>query len=378
MKYLLPILLVLNISCSNQNMVRVELEVYAPNTPDSTNIYIAGNNPKMGNWSPGQIMLQNRGDHFWEISFNYAKGSSLEYKYTLGRWENEAVDEQGSPFGNAILNATQDTTVYSEVLYWKDGAEQRVPGQITGEVRYHLDMSSPGLLDRDIIVWLPPGYNDQPEKHYPVLYMHDGQNVFDPNTASAKVDWQIDESADSLIALGKIDPLIIVGIYNTVHRSSEYEPTRRGKRYRSFVVSELKPMIDKNYRTQPEKEFTLTGGSSAGGIVAFMLAWENPDVFSGAICMSPAFKIDDINYVKPVSRYKGPMKDLKFYIDNGGIGLEARLQPGIDDMLKALQRQGYEENVDYLWVLDLDAEHFESAWAWRMPLALEFFYSSHD
>jgi predicted alpha/beta superfamily hydrolase len=204
-----------------------------------------------------------------------------------------------------------------------------------------------------------------------VLYLHDGQNVFDPATSSFGVDWRVDETADSLIRAGEIAPMIIVGIYNTTDRMEEYTPGEKGTAYMDLVVNTIKPLIDQHYRTKSGPKHTLTGGSSAGGIMAFMLAWEHPKVFSKAICMSPAFKVMHIDYVKDVLAYQGKKKDLFFYIDNGGIDLEEKLQPGIDDMLEALQQKGYREGKTYYWVHDPEAPHFESAWAKRMPLALK-------
>jgi enterochelin esterase-like enzyme len=118
--------------------------------------------------------------------------------------------------------------------------------------------------------------------------MHDGQNLFSAHTAGFGAEWRLDEIADSLITAGLIRPLIIVGIFNTGDRNLEYANGNIGPRYRDFVVHKIKPFIDKKYRTLPDQKYTVTGGSSMGGLVAFILLWENPEIFSGAICMSPA------------------------------------------------------------------------------------------
>ena len=110
--------------------------------------------------------------------------------------------------------------------------------------------------------------------------------------------------------------------------------------------------------------------------MAFMLAWEYPEVFSKAICMSPAFKIQHIDYVDDVLNYSGKKKKLYFYIDNGGIELEEKLQPGIDEMLQALKAKGYKENKDFVWVKAPQDKHSEGAWARRMPLALKLIFGN--
>jgi predicted alpha/beta superfamily hydrolase len=199
--------------------------------------------------------------------------------------------------------------------------------------------------------------------------MHDGQNIIDPATSSFGVDWRIDESVDSLIQNKIIEPHIVVGIYNTKDRSQEYTPGEKGNSYMKFVADKLKPMIDLAYRTKPEALYTITGGSSAGGLISFMLAWEYPHVFSKAICMSPAFKIFNIDYVKTVLETK-EKKPVYFYIDNGGIGLESQLQSGIDEMINALRSKGYQPGTDFYYFINLSAKHFEKDWGKRFPSAI--------
>ena len=143
-----------------------------------------------------------------------------------------------------------------------------------------------------------------------------------------------------------------------------------------LVTETIKPMIDKAYRTKPGRETTYTGGSSAGGLISFMLAWEYPNIFSGALCMSPAFKIATIDYVSPVEN-STKKKPVFFYIDNGGVDLESRLQPGVDEMLVALKSKGYREGKDFVFVSDPNARHFEAAWAKRFPAAVKLLLSKH-
>ncbi|WP_230392133.1 alpha/beta hydrolase-fold protein [Pontibacter sp. FD36] len=350
--------------------IRITFQVYAPTLSDSQQVYLSGSTPELGNWQPNRITMQRTGAQVWEKTV-YLKEQSVQYKFTLGSWSTEATDEKGNPLPNFSLELKGDTTVQHQLSHWLERASKPISGGITGTVAYHRNLTADSLLPRDLIVWLPPGYEES-NKRYPVLYMHDGQNVFDPATSSFGVDWRIDETADSLIRNRQMEPVIMVGIYNTSERMEEYVPGLKGSAYMDFVVNRLKPLVDQTYRTKTCAKHTLTGGSSAGGIMAFMLAWEYPQVFSKAICMSPAFKIMHIDYVKEVQAYKGKKKKLKLYIDNGGIDLEARLQPGIDEMLAALQVQGYREGKDYIWVLDKKAQHNEAAWAKRMPAALTF------
>ncbi|MER2997971.1 alpha/beta hydrolase-fold protein [Pontibacter populi] len=354
--------------------VQVTFELYAPALPDSSTVFIVGNQPQLGNWNPAKVAMQHTGKHTWQLKLQFPEQTQLEYKYTLGSWDREGTDAKGFPLQNFSATVTQQTIVKDTIEHWLDKKTRPFKGGITGTVKYHKNLKATGLQDRDIIVWLPEGYDQSKGKKYPVLYMHDGQNIVDPATSSFGVDWQLDETADSLIKAKVIEPIIIVGIYNTSDRSDEYIPGEKGSAYMNFVVHTVKPFIDKQYRTKPGRKHTAIGGSSAGGIMAFMLAWEYPKVFSEAICMSPAFKIQHIDYVDDVLNYSGKKKKLYFYIDNGGIELEEKLQPGIDEMLLALKAKGYQENKDFVWVKAPEDKHSEAAWACRMPKALKLFF----
>jgi predicted alpha/beta superfamily hydrolase len=370
---LMTLLLLLLFPVVNAQQVKpykIEFVLVSPSLADDSSVYICGNLNQLAGWNPSSLKMKNRGNHTWSFTINSSNAIPVEYKYTLGSWQREGANADGIPLSNFIIKVTSDTVVNDNVFFWLNNTKRKITGQITGEVRYHQKLSGKGIQNRDVIVWLPPDYNDNEKNRYPVLYMEDGQNIFDPLTSAFGVDWQIDETADSLIRNKIIEPIIIVGIYNTKDRMSEYTPGG-GTAYMDFVVKTVKPFIDNNYRTLPDRKNTLTGGSSAGGTISFMLLWNYPSVFSGAICMSPAFKIQNIDLVKEVSAYSGKRKPVKIYIDNGGKGLEERLQPGVDEMIKALEIKGYRRNKNLFLISAPDAEHNEAAWAKRMPEALK-------
>ena len=149
---------------------------------------------------------------------------------------------------------------------------------------------------RDIIVYLPPGYDESREARYPVLYMHDGQNLFDAATAFLGNEWGLDETAERLIAAAEMQPLIIVGVYNTGNeRVAEYTPIKdkrgrggRARAYGKLLVKELKPLIDSEFRTLPDTANTALGGSSLGGLVSLYFGLEHPEVFGKLMVMSPS------------------------------------------------------------------------------------------
>src|SRR5215213_8100519 len=157
-----------------------------------------------------------------------------------------------------------------------------------GDFRFHRQFASRRLGNkRTLCVYLPPGYFLRPQQRYPVLYLHDGQNIFDASTAAFGVEWGAADTADRLIGEGRITPLIIVGIYNTPERMDEYTPHRdpqrrvggRGLHYARFVADEVKPFIDHQYRTLAGREYTAVAGSSLGGLISLAIAWQHRDRF---------------------------------------------------------------------------------------------------
>ncbi|HLG32855.1 MAG TPA: alpha/beta hydrolase-fold protein [Ignavibacteriaceae bacterium] len=362
-----------------QNIVQVTFIVEAENVPESSMVYIAGNDVSLGRWAPDGQLLEFI-DNKWQKKLQFSKGISIEFKFTRGTWLTEALNDDGSVPSNHRLKVINDTTLAYKINLWADqfvsSEEKIISGQITGTVNYHKNFKGRKIKPRDIVVWLPPGYEENDDKRYPVLYMHDGQNAFDPATSAFGIDWQIDEAADTLIKNKAIEPLIIVGIYNSVERSSEYANNDTGYAYLQFIIEELKPFIDANYRTRPDKNNTAVIGSSLGGLISFILVWEYPEIFSKAACVSPAFKVDRYDYVTVMKNYSGEKKPVKIYLDNGGVGIEEELQPGIDEIISSLETLGYKGGEDYYWFKAKDSEHGEKDWAKRVWRALIFLFGN--
>jgi predicted alpha/beta superfamily hydrolase len=337
-------------------------------------IFITGNQPSLGMWNASATTLIRSGD-VWRKTLAFPVGTKLEFKLTKGTWDSEAMTREGRSPGNYAFEVRGDTTVAYTIPFWKDSVYNTAPA-ISGNYQIHEDFPAIGLASRRVIVWLPPSYDSAPQRRYPVLYMHDGQNVFDPYTSTLGYDWRVDEIADSLMKAGEIEEFICVATYcNPGVRAQEYsDDPDLGEKYQDFMCCQLKPWIDSTYRADPRPEHTAIMGASMGGLISFIMAWEYPEVFSMAACMSPAFKVAlngvvTVDYVDNVIR-DTDVRDINLYIDNGTVDLEAILQPGIDEMLRALDDKGYQ----YQWSLDEGAPHNEIAWSarvWR-PL-LQFF-----
>jgi predicted alpha/beta superfamily hydrolase len=223
--------------------------------------------------------------------------------------------------------------------------------------------------NRDFFVWLPPEYDENIARRYPVLYMHDGQNLIDPKTAYAGKDWQVDETVTRLIKEYRIKEIIVVGIYNSKDRLEEYSDTEKGEKYLKFIIEELKAFVDSKYRTLSDTKNTAIIGSSMGGLASFLAAWEHPEVFSMAGCMSSSFYYNDDKVFKMLDEYDGPKKHIKIYIDHGEDGLIRGQR-----MFCKLTQMGYIVGTDLDYFYAPKAEHNETEWAKRLERPFIFFF----
>lgn len=266
---------------------------------------------------------------------------------------------------------------------------------------------------RKVMVWLPPGY-DADSRRYPVLYMHDGQNLFDPHTAMGGQAWEVHKVLASLIASGAARPAIIVGIWSNRDRAREYGPAAAVERlapdlraallgdppipggmpplsdqYLRFLVEELKPAIDSRFRTQKERAGTFILGSSMGGLVSLYAAARHPEIFSGAACLSTHWPVttnfnmlfdrDDMRPVRIASAWFDWLADalpragaLKLYFDHGDATLDALYAPYQQQMDAILRAKGYRQGIDVITKVYPGADHSEAAWRSRVDIPLRF------
>jgi predicted alpha/beta superfamily hydrolase len=219
---------------------------------------------------------------------------------------------------------------------------------------------------RRIRVYFPPGYAENTLKRYPVLYMHDGNNLFFPHEAFTGEEWKVDETMNALDAMSTIDKVIVVGIY-AGERMNEY--TKPGyERYGRFIVEELKAFVDGTFRTLPTKPNTAVMGSSLAGVVSLYLGWQWPEVFSKMACMSSAFGLQDDLLERIAIEEK---KDVRIYLDSGWPGDNYEVTVAMRDLL--LQK-GYELGKELLYYAFPQALHSEKYWAMRSHIPFQFFF----
>jgi predicted alpha/beta superfamily hydrolase len=237
----------------------------------------------------------------------------------------------------------------------------------------------------DLLVYLPPVYEVDLERRFSVLYMQDGQNLFDPETSFIKGNyWRMGETADALIEAGAIEPLIIVGIYNTGDRRiDEYTPVEdrrlgggHADAYGRMLVEELKPFVDAQYRTLPGAEHSGMGGSSLGGLVTLYLGLRYPSVFSRLAVMSPSVWWRNRAILNTIDSL--PQKpELRIWLDIG-TKESARAVPDARTLRDRLVNKGWQLAGDLVYYEAKNAEHTESAWAQRVAPMLQFLFPPRE
>ncbi|NPD46013.1 alpha/beta hydrolase [Lentimicrobium sp. S6] len=286
-------------------------------------------------------------------------------------------------------------------------AQTNLPQVSSGKIERIENFKSQYVNDRNIDVWLPEGYSE--ESKYNVLYMHDGQMLFDANTTWNKQEWGVDECISELISEGKIKPCIVVGIFNDANdRHSDFFPQKpfeslpenfrdslmgveryeghplfskavQSDNYLKFLVEEVKPYIDAHYSVNIEKENTFVAGSSMGGLISMYAICEYPDVFAGAACLSThwpgIFQMENNPVPNAFQNYMQEnlpeASSHLIYFDYGTETLDALYelpQKGMDEVMKA---KGYTKE-NWITLKFEGEEHSENSWKKRLTTPLEF------
>ncbi|MGN6539835.1 MAG: alpha/beta hydrolase [Ginsengibacter sp.] len=334
-------------------------------------IFVAGN---FNMWSPGDSSyeLRTETNGISTITFSLPAGN-YEYKFTRGNWQKGESDSAGKGTANRTLQLHSDTTISVNILGWADDFKSN---QIAAE-KNHSASKNVKIMDtafyipelkrtRRIWIYLPPGYATS-KKRYGVLYMHDGQNLFD-NATSYSGEWGVDEYLDSIFKKGKKE-VIVVGIDNGLNkRMNEYNPWEfqnfgkgEGDQYVDFLVKDLKLFIDKHYRTLKNKSNTFIAGSSMGGLISLYAVLKYPQIYGGAGIFSPAFWTASGIDSTVIADAKKVNSKLFFYA--GGKEGDSM----VPDM-KRIEREIKERSSSRIREkIDEDARHNETAWRKYFP-----------
>src|SRR6185503_4214747 len=368
-----------SLSVLSQQKLRIEINSLPGNTPSNSSLFIAGS---FNGWNPQhkdyQFQKNDKG-YFLELLLN---NGAYEYKVTRGGWDKVECTSEGKDIGNRTLKVDAGATAELSVGGWKDlFASSLQPGKSTANKNVRIIDTAffiPQLnRTRRVWVYVPPTYNSS-DKKYPVLYMHDGQNVFDDAT-SFSGEWGVDEAIDTLGP--KTRECIVVGIDNGGNeRLSEYAPydfrwktsnsdtkiEAVGDKYVDFLVRTLKPFIDKKYRTLKGRKNTFTAGSSMGGLISMYAVLKYPKVFGGAGVFSPAFWVapkifDDM-------KAKGKKVNAKIYFYAG----DAEGETMVPMTLRAFNEMHRVSKSKMCEVIRADGKHNEPRWRIEFPLFYEW------
>jgi predicted alpha/beta superfamily hydrolase len=286
--------------------------------PDATSAAGAPNHVYLASahegWNPGALAIPGVAPGVYVQTLMLPAGTWLEYKFcrdpTWATVEKTAAGGEVPNRGYQVPEGVREVVLLHRVERWADRppeptrsvvgmvttAATTQPSTRTGDIRVHRRIPAPAFNnDRDVLVWLPPGYDANAQRRYPVVYFLDGRNVFDAATSFSGVEWQADETAARLIAAGQIEPLILVAIENTAERLAEYTPAADPEHggggaddYLTFIDSTVKPLIDAAYRTKPQPAHTAIVGASVAGVFAAYAPCRRPDLFGRAAALDPA------------------------------------------------------------------------------------------
>jgi predicted alpha/beta superfamily hydrolase len=315
-------LLACTLTAKAQYNVKIEIDSF-PHHPTTGAIYLSG---EFNGWNPkdeAARLIKNENGRY-QILLKGVNAAAYQFKFTRGSWNTVETDAAGKDIGNRSLLIQSDTSVTFSIAAWKDGFAESGSRRSTASPQVRVVDTAFGMaaLNRSRRVWIyfPKEYISS-EKSFPVLYMQDGQNLFNDSTSYAG-EWGIDETLDSINAA-----CIVIGIDNGgIKRMNEYNPNDNkqfgkgeGREYLEFIVKKLKPYVDKRYRTLSGKVNTYIAGSSMGGLISFYAGLYYPDVFGSVGVFSPSFWIvPDLKRQLTGLSKENKFKKQRYYFYAGG------------------------------------------------------------
>ena len=336
-----------------------------------SDIFIAGS---FNGWNAQdtdyQFLKDPQGNYYLNLSFTEG---NVEYKITRGSWDKTECKKDGDPVSNHILKVEKDTTIKVDIEDWSDRFPAK-PKESTASKNVHIIDTAffiPQLKrTRRVWIYLPQNYR-QSRKRFPVLYMHDGQNVFDDATSYAG-EWGVDEYFDRVYEKG-IQAIVVAIDNGGVKRMNEYCPYNmerfgksEGNEYVDFLVKTLKPFIDKAYRTKKDKANTCVAGSSMGGLISLYAVLKYPRVFGGAAIFSPSLWIAPVIFKDIKSKAAKVNAKIYFYVG------KQEDEVMVSNTLKAFEAMNKISKSKMNCVIRDDGRHSEADWRREFPLFYEW------
>ncbi len=367
-------LLILFILNTVSSQIKITVTSVPENTPKNATIYLASS---LNNWNPNdekfKLTKDENGDFFLVITDFPENLKTIEYKFTQGSWDLAEADKEGKSIENRVIERNYSSqNIENQILTWTLPKEKK--HTIFGNVKIlDANFEIPQLdTTRKVWIYLPPSYGAS-KKKYPVIYMEDGQNLFDEAT-SFSGEWKIDETMESLAKQGRTET-IIVGIDNGgSERLNEYSPWKnekygggKGEKYAEFIAETLKPFVDKNYRTLSQAKNTGLIGSSMGGLISFYCGLKYPSSFGKLGIFSPSFWFAEEEAQEFLTENASKLKATKFYFLAGEKESETMVSD-VEEMVELLYKNGISmKNIKTKF--DEDGTHSENYWAREFPSA---------
>ncbi|MDF1662605.1 MAG: alpha/beta hydrolase-fold protein [Planctomycetota bacterium] len=363
--------------------VSLRFVVTAPEGTKSKTLKIVGNHASIGAWKVKNALVLNldpKRPGVYTAELKIGVGETLEFKVVRDAWTNVEKSAAGGEIRNRKVKVTKAETLPFAVARWADKGPPTSPeAHIT-----FLGNFGKASLDRDRPVWVhrPEGYKKS--RSYPVLYMLDGQNVFDPSTSAFGEEWGADEAHDQLLKAGKIIPVVIVAIGNSAGRMYEYTPDKDPKygsggglhKLEMMIQQEIEPALRKKYSIKKGAKNRGIMGSSLGGLAAFHLALRHPDRYGVVGVISPSFWWNKRSTLAALKKMKKLKRARKMWMDMGtkeGDGVTPIRD--LKDVAALLRKKGYKSSELKIFI-DKNATHSEPSWRKRLPRALSYLYES--
>ncbi|MGY6562449.1 MAG: alpha/beta hydrolase-fold protein [Luteibaculaceae bacterium] len=348
------------------------------NTPLQDSIFMVGT---FNNWNPQQAEFGLPASSN-SLLFTLTGTGTINYKFTRGGWNRVEGNAQGQFLPNRNFTFGSADTVFISIASWED-----LGATVGSTANENVSILSASFfmpqLNRNRRIWIykPSDYNSNPEKYYPVIYMHDAQNLFDALTSFAG-EWEVDEALTALEQAGNYG-IIVVGIDNGgVHRINELTPFTHpsfgggdGNLYLDFITETLKPYIDNNFRTLPGRDYTAIGGSSLGGLISYYGLFHAPETFSKALVFSPSFWFN----LNALNLFNGTINwnyDYRIAMV-GGLNEGSNMALHMTNVSNFLLNEGLPED-ELLLQIDADGAHSEWYWRREFPDAYQWLFQNFE
>ncbi len=366
-------------------MPSVTFEITVPPDASKQQVVIVGTDRALGDWKPEDgLVLEKRNGKF--VGSTDIPHGIIEFKVTRGSWLTEATSRDGSLYPNSVYLVQHDMTIALEVEDWTDAppVDADLLNGKTLECQLHADLLNE---QRQVYVWLPPGYLRTSDTQFPVLYLLNGQHALQSRPSPGVESLAADTWVTKLARAGSIPEVILVAVCHNeapAQRSMELSPQCDGQKLADFLVHDLKPFIDFTFcRDRTLADPTNTGllGFALGGLLALHVAQHHHHVFGKFACLSTSFQDlsedtpNDCRIIEEIRNDRTFKPDRKLYFDYGTLGVDERIEAYQQKLTKVLLAKNFIEDSNFKVFRAEGAEHSLGAWRERLSLPLQFLFN---